>query len=103
MLWRRSFSTDDWKAESVSMAWYQVLGIAVSRTDKTPLGMDSVIIGMVISFSKLSGLMVVSEAGTARAAVAKIRVARALYGMVMGFVRRLMMMVEVGLYLMSFW
>lgn len=97
-----SLSTEDWKAESVSRAWYQVLGMAVSMTDRIPLGMVSVMMGMVISSSKSSGLMVVSEAGTARAAVAKSRVARALYCMVMIFVQR-SMEVRVGLYLMSFW
>jgi hypothetical protein len=85
VLWRRSSSTEDWKAESVSRAWYQVLGMAVSMTERMSLGIVSVSIGRSMLSSKSSGVMVASEAGTARAAVAKSRVARTLCCMVTDF------------------
>jgi hypothetical protein len=85
VLWRRSLSTEDWKAESVSRAWAHVLGMAVSMTDRMPLGIVSVSMGRLMLSSRSSEEMVASEAGTATAAVAKSRVARALYCIMMVF------------------
>lgn len=76
-------STDDWKAELVSRAWAHVLGMAVSMTDRIPLGIVSVSMGRSILSSKSSEEMVAAEAGTATAAVAKSSVARALYCMML--------------------